>query len=52
MACAKHPEIAKYYITNADEKVDKQIADIESLLVKNIDVLIIYPTVGDALQRL
>lgn len=46
---AKHPEIAKYYITNADEKVDKQIADIESLLVKNIDVLIIYPTVGDAL---
>jgi len=46
---AKHPEITKYYITNADEKVDKQIADIESLLVKNIDVLIIYPTVGDAL---
>ena len=46
---ARHPEIAKYYITNADEKVDKQIADIESLLVKNIDVLIIYPTVGDAL---
>ena len=38
---AKHPEISKYYITNADEKVDKQIADIESLLVKNIDVLII-----------
>jgi ribose transport system substrate-binding protein len=46
---AKHPEITKYYITNADEKVDKQIADIESLIVKNIDVLIIYPTVGDAL---
>lgn len=47
--CAKHPEIAKYYITNADERAEKQISDIESLVVKGIDVLIVYPTSPDAI---
>jgi len=46
---AKHPEIAKTYITNADEKPEKQLADIEDLLVKGVDALIVYPTVADAI---
>ena len=46
---AKHPEIAKTYITNADEKPEKQLADIDDLLVKKIDALIVYPTVADAI---
>jgi ribose transport system substrate-binding protein len=46
---AKHPEIAKFYITNADEKPEKQIADIDDLLTKGVDALIVYPTVGDAI---
>ena len=47
--CAKHPEISEYFVMNADEKPEKQMADIESLLVKGIDALIVYPTVGDAI---
>ena len=43
------PEIKTSYVTNADEKPEKQIADIDDLLVKGIDVLIVYPTVGDAI---
>ena len=46
---AKHPEIVKTYITNADEKPEKQLADIDDLLVKKIDALIVYPTVADAI---
>jgi ribose transport system substrate-binding protein len=46
---AKHPEIKTSYVTNADEKPEKQIADIDDLLVKGIDILIVYPTVGDAI---
>ncbi len=46
---AKHPEIKQAYITNADEKPEKQLADIDDLLVKKIDVLIVYPTVADAI---
>ncbi len=46
---AKYKEIKQYYITNADEKPEKQIADIDDLLVKGIDALIVYPTVGDAI---
>jgi len=46
---AKHPEIEKYYITNADEKPEKQIADIDDLITKKVDALIVYPTVGDAI---
>ena len=46
---ARHPEIVKAYITNADEKPEKQLADIDDMLVKKIDVLIVYPTVADAI---
>jgi ribose transport system substrate-binding protein len=46
---AQHPEITKLYVTNADEKPEKQIADIDDLLTKGIDALIVYPTVGDAI---
>ena len=46
---AKHPEITKTYITNADEKPEKQLADIEDMLVKKVDALIVYPTVADAI---
>jgi len=46
---AKHKEIAKVFITNADEKPEKQIADIDDLLTKGVDALIVYPTVGDAI---
>ena len=31
-----HPEITDYYITNADEKPEKQIADIQDLIAKGI----------------
>ncbi|MDC7235636.1 MAG: ABC transporter substrate-binding protein [Spirochaetales bacterium] len=44
-----HPEISKFYITNADEKPEKQIADINDLLAKGIDGLIVYPTMGEVL---
>jgi len=46
---AKHPEIVNSYITNANEKPEKQIADIEDLLTKGVDILVIYPTVGEAI---
>lgn len=47
--CARHPEITEYFITNADEKPEKQLADIDDLLVKGVDALIVYPTVADAI---
>ncbi|WP_455383636.1 substrate-binding domain-containing protein [Salinispira pacifica] len=46
---AKHPEISSFYITNADEKPEKQLADIDDLIVKGVDALIVYPTVADAI---
>ena len=46
---AKHPEISKVYFTNADEKPEKQASDISDLIAKGIDLLIIQPSIGDAL---
>ncbi|MBI9102260.1 MAG: ABC transporter substrate-binding protein [Spirochaetales bacterium] len=46
---AATPEITKHYITNADERPEKQIADIDDLIAKGIDGLIVYPTVGEAI---
>ncbi|MCF7942939.1 MAG: ABC transporter substrate-binding protein [Spirochaetia bacterium] len=46
---AVHPEISKFYITNADERPEKQIADIDDLISKGIDGLIVYPTVGEVI---
>ncbi len=44
-----HPEIVKYYISDANERPEKQISDIDDLLAKGVDGLIVYPTVGDAI---
>ncbi len=46
---ALHPEISKVYVTNADEKPEKQIADINDLIAKGVDGLIVYPTMGEVL---
>lgn len=46
---AEHPEIAKVYFTNADERPEKQISDIDDLLAKGIDLLIIQPSLGEAI---
>lgn len=45
----KHPEISKFYVTNADENAVKQVSDINDLITKGVDGLIIYPTIGEAL---
>lgn len=47
---ALHPEIEKFYYTDANDKPDKQIADIDDLLIKGIDVLIVSPCVQDAVN--
>ncbi|MCP4398031.1 MAG: substrate-binding domain-containing protein [bacterium] len=46
---ANHPEVAEYYYTDADEKPEKQLADIEDLLTKGVDLLVVYPTSADAI---
>jgi len=46
---AKHPEIGEVYFTNADERPEKQIADIDDMLVKGVDLLIIQPSLGEAI---
>ena len=45
----KHSEISKFYVTNADEKPEKQMADIDDLISKGIDGLIVYPTMGEVI---
>lgn len=40
---------ARAIITNADESPEKQVADIDNLLVQGVDALIVYPTSGEAL---
>ncbi len=44
-----HPEISELYITDAGGDINKQIADIEDLLAKGIDALLVTPTSPDAL---
>ena len=44
-----HPEIANLYITDAGGDVNKQIADIEDLIAKGIDALLVTPASPDAL---
>ncbi len=46
---AKHPEVAEYFYTDANEKPEKQLADIEDLLTKGVDLLVVYPTSADAI---
>ena len=47
---ALHPEVAKYYYTDANDKPEKQIADVDDLLIKGIDALVISPAVQDAVN--
>ncbi|MEP6774036.1 MAG: ABC transporter substrate-binding protein [Chloroflexota bacterium] len=44
-----HPEITDLFITDAGGDVNKQIADVEDLLSKGIDALLITPASPDAL---
>jgi ribose transport system substrate-binding protein len=38
-----NPQVKEYYIYNADNNVNKQISDIEDLIAKNVDMLILQP---------
>ncbi|MDR1536148.1 MAG: ABC transporter substrate-binding protein [Planctomycetota bacterium] len=40
-AAGKNPEVKEYFITQADGDVSKQIADIEDLISRGIDILVI-----------
>jgi ribose transport system substrate-binding protein len=44
-----HPEVSDLFITDAGGDVNKQIADVEDLLSKGIDALLITPASPDAL---
>ena len=46
---SQHPEITQLYITDAGGNVDKQIADIEDLVAKGIDALLVTPVSPTAL---
>ena len=39
-----NPQVEKYYIYNADNDVNKQISDIEDLIAKGVDMLILQPS--------
>lgn len=38
-----NPQVKEYYIYNADNNVNKQISDIEDLIAKGVDMLILQP---------
>lgn len=44
-----HPEIGQFDVVDAQEKAEKQISDIEDLLTKDCDIIIISPTATEAL---
>ena len=43
-----NPQVEKYYIYNADNDVNKQISDIEDLIAKGVDILILQPIAADS----
>ena len=47
---AQKDKIKKFYVTDANDKPDKQIADVEDLVAKGIDLLIISPATEAALD--
>jgi ribose transport system substrate-binding protein len=47
---AAHPEIKKVYETDANDKPFKQIADIEDLMLKGVDVLIVSPATQEGIN--
>lgn len=48
-AASWYPEIAELYVTDANDKPEKQISDVEDLLSKGIDLLILSPATTEAL---
>ncbi len=46
---AKHPEISKVYFTDAGENPGKQASDINDLMTKGVDLLLVQPTMGAAI---
>jgi ribose transport system substrate-binding protein len=40
---SKHKEIGQFIIADAEWKPEKQVADLEDLLTKNVDAIIVYP---------
>ncbi len=46
---SKNPEISKFIVTNAEGNIAKQISDVEDMLAKGIDALIITPASPTAL---
>ena len=44
-----HPEISELYITDAGGDINKQIADIEDLLARGVDALLVTPTSPEAI---
>jgi len=44
-----HPQIAELYVTDAGGDINKQIADIEDLMAKGIDALLVTPASPTAL---
>lgn len=45
----QYPEIGQVIVTQADGNVNKQIADIEDLIAKKVDILVVSAGVQDAL---
>ncbi|NLF27809.1 MAG: ABC transporter substrate-binding protein [Clostridiales bacterium] len=43
-------QVSEYFITNADNDVNKQISDIEDLIAKGVDLLILQPITPEAVS--
>lgn len=44
----KHPEIEELIVTDANDDPSKQLSDVEDLLAKGVDVIIVRPCTADA----
>lgn len=47
-----NPQVAEYYIYNADNDVNKQISDIEDLIAKGVDLLILQPISAESVAAI
>ena len=48
-ALSSNPDISEWWVTDADFNASKQVADIEDLLAKGIDLLVLQPVNAEAL---
>jgi ribose transport system substrate-binding protein len=46
---SKHKQIAQFIVADAEWKPDKQVADLEDMLTKNVDAIIVYPVTPTSL---